>query len=380
MTVSAAKHQRLERTVMKRRKLTRISLAAGLSGVLAASLAGMSAATASAATTAAAHHPAWHTVLSVPNGAKPGLVTTVIATGKTSGWAFLRDSKVAYERTGANRWKAVELPGAAGTVQAAGASSPANVWIAYKPNGGGAPQLYRWNGWKWTLEKSLEKQALVTGISVLGPHDVWVFGGLGFTGELGVSHFNGHQWKQLSATLEDGSALSDNNVWAFAGTQVDHFNGRKWSAVNVGQLLPPAPVGSAVGSYLTSIAALAPDNVYATSQDGNSLRGPAALLHFNGRSWTRVAESASFTNIPWAQLASDGRGGVWIAAQNPGPVSEEGSSARLVHYSRGKVTVVPLPGGAASGTVSRIPGTAEALAGGVRYGTGYGTSVVFQYS
>jgi hypothetical protein len=207
----------------------------------------------------------------VPNGAKPGVVTTVIATGKTTGWAFLRDSKVAYERTGATRWKAVELPGAAGTVQAAGASSPSNVWIAYKPNSGGAPQLYRWNGWKWTLEKNLEKQAEVTGISVLGPHDVWLFGGLGFTGEVGVSHFNGHTWTQLSSFLEDGSALSDNNVWAFAGTQVDHFNGRKWSAVNVGKLLPPAPAGSSVGSYLTSIAALALDNVYATAEDGNSV-------------------------------------------------------------------------------------------------------------
>jgi hypothetical protein len=366
---------------MKRRKLTRISLAAGLSGVLAAGLAaGISAGQASAATTAGAHQPAWHTVLSVPNGTKPGLVTTVIATGKTTGWAFLRDSKVAYERTGVTRWKAVGLPGAAGTVQAAGASSPSNVWIAYKPNSGGAPQLYRWNGWKWTLEKNLAKQALVTGISVLGPHDVWMFGGLSFAGELGVSHFNGHKWTQLSVSLEGGSALSDNNVWAFAGTQVDHFNGRKWTAVNVGQLLPPAPVGSIIGSHLTSIATLAPDNVYATAEDGNSLEGSAALLHFNGRSWSRVAESTSFTNIPGQQMASDGRGGVWIAAQNPGPVSEEGSSARLVHYSWGKLTVVPLPGGAASGTVSRIPGTAAALAGGVRYGTGYGNSVVFQYS
>jgi hypothetical protein len=36
--------------------------------------------------------------------------------------------------------------------------------------------------------------------------------------------------------------------------------------------------------------------------------------------------------------------------------------------------------GKTSGAVSRIPGTAAALAGGVQYGTGHGTSVVFQYS
>jgi hypothetical protein len=93
-----------------------------------------------------------------------------------------------------------------------------------------------------------------------------------------------------------------------------------------------------------------------------------------------VAESTGFISIPGKQLASDGKGGLWIPAQNPGVASAEGSSARLIHYSGGKLTAVALPGNAASGSVSRIPGTAEALAAGVEYGTGYGTSVVFQYS
>lgn len=133
-------------------------------------------------------------------------------------------------------------------------------------------------------------------------------------------------------------------------------------------------------SYLTDIIALAPNNVYATGEDANPLAGPAVLLHFNGRTWSRVAASSGFISIPGRPLASDGKGGLWIAAQNPGVASEEGSDARLIHYSAGKLTAVALPGGAASGTVSRIPGTAAALAGGVQYGTGHGTSVVFQYS
>jgi hypothetical protein len=357
-------------------------MVAGLSGMLAVGLtSGAYAATGSpgSAAKAAAYQPAWRPVLSVPNGTRTGVARTVIATGKTSGWTFLSNGTT-YQRTGATRWKKVASPGGtAVTVGAAGASSPSNVWVAGGSPGTGT-KVYRWNGVRWSLAKSLPSGAVITGLSVLGPNDVWLFGGLGKTGEDGVFHFNGRTWTQVAASLEGGSALSDRSVWGFNTTQIAHYDGRKWTATSVAKLLPAVPRGSKASSYLTNVIALAPNNVYATGEDANPLTGPAVLLHYNGRSWSRVAASAGFISAPGNQLASDGKGGLWIAAQHPGVASNEGSNARLIHYSAAKLTIAALPTGGFAGSVSRIPGTAEALAAGVKYGTGNGDSVVFQYS
>src|SRR5689334_3872744 len=315
----------------------------------------------------AARGPAWHTILSVANGRTPNQIDTVVATGKTTGWAFLNPTTAAYERTGATAWKKVAFPGAGGAVNVAGASSPSNVWAALKSSSGQATELYRWNGRSWTAAKSL--RGSLTAISVLGPNDVWVFGG-----SAGVTHFNGRTWTKVSSTLQGGSALSDNNVWAFNGTDVDHYNGRKWTATNVASLLPAQLPGHGP-SALTNILALAPNNVYATGEGDQTPRGgPGVVLHFNGRTWTRAAESGSFATISGESLTSDGKGGFWISSESF-PSRLEGA---LFHYAAGQLTEVNL--GAFAYSVSHIPGTAEALAGGFQAGTGTGSAVVWQYS
>ena len=43
-----------------------------------------------------------------------GVTEAVVATGKTTGWAFLSDG-TAYQRVGATAWKKVELPAATAT-------------------------------------------------------------------------------------------------------------------------------------------------------------------------------------------------------------------------------------------------------------------------
>jgi hypothetical protein len=351
-----------------RHKLSRISMVLGASGMLAVGLASgaYAATTAGAGNTAkaAASSPTWHTVLSVPNGQ----FGSVVATGRTSGWAF-QGGGTAYERTGATAWKKVAFPGTGGVVNVAGASSPSNVWAALKSSSGQATELYRWNGRSWTAAKSF--QGSLTAISVLGPNDVWVFGGSDYTG---VTHFNGRTWTEVSSTLQGGSALSDNNVWAFNGTDVDHYNGRTWTATNVASLLPPQLSGHAPSS-LTNIAALAPNDVYATGEGEQTPRGgPGVLLHYNGHSWTKAAESGAFATISGESLASDGEGGLWITAESY-PSRLEGA---LFHYSAGQITAVNL--GAFDYSVSQIHGTAEALSAGFQAGTGTSTGVVWQYS
>ena len=342
----------------------------GASGILAG---GLTAATLGpgAANAAVAHTPTWHAVLSIPNS---NMVDAVVATGTTSGWAFLNDDTVAYERTGATAWKKVAFPGRGGAVNVAAASSPSNVWAAYRSSQGNGTQLFRWNGRNWTLMRTFPGAGTVTAISALGPNDVWVFGGAGSSGDAGVFHYNGHRWTEVSPTLQGGYAVSDGNVWGFSGAQIAHYNGHKWTTTSVAGLLPPATRGTA--STLTGIIALAPNNVYATGEGFTTPRGgPGVVLHFNGRTWSRVAESGAFESVLGKPLASDGKGGLWMAGEGYPSILPE-----VFHYSAGKVTGVSVPGGAELTSVSRIPGTAAALSGGEQIASGHGTTVVYQYS
>jgi hypothetical protein len=353
-------------------KLVKISAVIAAGGALTAGLASG----ASAATTARPAAPSWHPVLSVTN-TKSDFVSTVVATGKTSGWAFT-NSGSAYERVSATKWVKAKFPSAGGAVTTAAASSPSNVWAEFQTAGHGS-QLDHWNGRAWTVAKTFAGS--ITGLSVLGTNDVWAFGGYGTSGDNGVSHFNGHTWTRLSSTLQGGYAVSDRNVWAFTGTLAEHFDGRRWTATNLVKLLPAAPRGSTAKPSLTGVIALAPNNVYATGEGASGQFGtPLSLLHFNGHSWSRVGSLASSTSHTGQKLASDGKGGLWLVVQPAGPVGLGGLSLGLYHYGAGKLAAVTLPGGAAIASVSQIPGTAAALAGGVVYGKGAGTSEVLQYS
>lgn len=145
--------------------------------------------------------------------------------------------------------------------------------------------------------------------------------------------------------LQGGSATSDRNVWAYSGTQLAHYDGRKWTETNVARLFPASNGGRSAPS-LTGVLALAPGNVFATGVGwAGAGGGTAVVLHFNGHGWSR-------------------------AAAGPAVIS----SAVLLHYSAGQLVNANEPFMA----VASIPGTAEALSGNA---TGVVTTpVVYQYS
>jgi hypothetical protein len=336
-----------------RQKLFRVSMVLGTGGAVAAAML-PGAQAASAAT------PSWQPVLSVPGG---GVTEAVVATGKTTGWAFLYDG-AAYERTGATTWKQVQFTGGDGYVTAA-ASSPSDVWAAFRPAVGSGSQVYRWTGTSWSVAKSFPGD--VTGLSVLGPDDVWAFGGA--SGGGGVFHFNGHSWAEVSSTLPGGSATSDQDVWAYSGTQVAHYNGGKWTETSVAGLFP-ASTGGQAAPTLTGILALAPDNVFAAGTSwggaGGAGGGPAVVLHFNGHAWSLAAVGPDV--LAPGSLASDGQGGLWMTSDTHENFEE------LLHYSDGQLVSANEP----FVSVASIPGTAEALGGNA---TGVATQpVVYQYS
>jgi hypothetical protein len=150
----------------------------------------------------------------------------------------------------------------------------------------------------------------------------------------------------------------------------------------VKKLLPATDPHGLNNPSVAGIVALSASNVYALgSGDTQDEGGPLVVLHFNGRTWTKVA-SGQFGAGPGPQVSSDGASGLWLPMD--GPV---GGTSFLVHYAAGKLTKAALPVSAPQitiGAVGRIPGTAAQLAGGFTHAAGdRGTAVVavlLQYS
>jgi hypothetical protein len=326
-----------------------LGIAAGIAGLL--TLGSVTAAAAGPA-------PSWHIVKSVHSG-ENGDFTAVVATGRTTGWAFDGiDGPTAWQRHGGT-WTRVGFPGERGeSVVAAAATSPSNVW-AFTDVGGGS-RVLRWDGHRWSVVTTF--QAPIGGAAVLARNDVWVFGQPGILEQLGAWHYNGHAWSRIAKNLDGGSALTQDDVWAFSGTNVDHWNGRAWTSTAVKSLLPRKDMLNFPA--VTGIYAQSATSVYAI---GNGNRqdegGPTVILHYNGRTWNKVAQgSFGYGTMPSQQISPDGHGGLWLPM--PGVL---GAPSYLLHYAGGRLTPVGLPASPQLvnvESVSLVPGSTQVLAGG----------------
>ncbi len=356
-------------------------VATGTIGLLAASAATIGTAGAASAAGAPARpaaSPSWHVVKQVKGGPGSGF-TAVAATGRSTGWAFSGwNPPAAYQRSG-NTWTRVAFPGKSHeTVIAAAATSPASVWAFTSLFGSGSRVLH-WNGHSWSVVKTFGKQ--IGGASVVSDREVWVFGERYTPGTgLGAWRYNGHIWTQYARNLLGGSALSARDVWAFSGSYVYHWDGRAWHATSVARLLPPKQQLN--GPSVTGIIGLSRNDVYAIG-NGNlqDVGGPTVVLHYNGRTWSKVAQGR-FGFGAGQQIAADGRGGLWLPM--PG---FSGAPSYLVHYTGGKLITARLPVAApyiSVDSIARVPGTTQQLAGGFTHAKGDPSrnvvAVILQYS
>jgi hypothetical protein len=342
-------------------------IAAGVAGLLAVG----AATAASAASAPPVPAPHWHFVKTVKTNSS-GDFSAVVATGKTTAWAFdgfaAPGGETAWERTG-NTWKKVAFPGRSTEwVATAGATSPSNVWAFADDISGTSARILRWNGSKWAVVKTFG--GAIQGATVLGVNDVWVFGQQPepFITAIGVWHYNGHTWARIGQGISGGSALSDRDVWAFTLTSVEHWNGRAWTATSVKSLLPAVQRGGLNDPQVVGILALSDSNVFAI---GNGVAqdegGPVVVLHYNGHKWSKLA-TGQFGYGPGQEFSYDGNGGLWLPMDGPA----DGTSF-LVHYAAGKLTKAVIPVNAATLTITataRIPGTTQQLAGGFTHANG----------
>jgi hypothetical protein len=180
-------------------------------------------------------------------------------------------------------------------------------------------------------------QGSLAGVSASSASDAWAVGCLPATfqcpgeGVDAAYHWNGKTWKRfavpmpvppnpldtLSGQLNGVKAISPADAWAVGsaatGAQIAHWNGRAWQQVAVPAL--PAPYG--IDYTLTAVGASSPSNVWAVGFAGN---GATVTLHFNGKSWKRIASpSPGVTNLYGVTVTSAGN--AWAVGTDGGTCS-----------------------------------------------------------
>ena len=189
-------------------------------------------------------------------------------------------------------------------------SSTADVWAvgyAVSPSGASVTLGLHWNGKAWTNEPTQNPgvQDVLRGVADVPPTDVWAVGVnfLASGGNQGlIEQWNGKAWTVVTAPtlpnediyLNGVTAIAADDVWAAGGefnnsgvqTPVTmHFNGKKWSIVNL-------PAVGQYGTTLVQIVGTSPTDAWAIGDSWTSSQhNDYATLaeHWNGKKWSVVA-------------------------------------------------------------------------------------------
>jgi hypothetical protein len=346
--------------------------------------------------------PRWRVVARTP-----GTLDAVIAPAATSAWAFGWGANppsgpifaIARHWDG-RHWSRVQFPKGVrkSGMSCAGATTQTDAW-AVSGTGVSASEppstvsALRLRAGRWVIVKDFPGN-FVTGCNVLGPTDVWVFGGVGagLGRGIGTWHLRGSTWTQVKTgnlVLVDASAVSPADVWAIGGDfshspflpVLARWNGRSWHQIrSISQALPkPA---SMVG--LDAVNAISARDVWVLAEVIRHSARSLVVLHWTGRAWSRVRPGGSGYYLPTA--VPDGHGGWWSVPYVPGF-----SVHYLLHRAHGRWTRFPLPvplavipGGPvipSSGVISlvHVPHTSAMLAAGTQFRHGGASSVILAF-
>src|SRR5262245_7948018 len=338
---------------------SRIGQLVVIAGCGALSASALFASSAAAAPRAAAAH--WRGVARTQANS---YLDSIVAPGPASAWALgfggngISPSFPVGRHWNGRRWLTVRWPAGLkdNGISCAGASSPSNVWAftgAGGHQGDGAPNAaaLRLRSGRWVVSKILSSAPAtgITGCKVIGPANVWVFGGAfaGTAGPAGTWHLTRAGWKHLdtgNVHLIRASVVSARDVWAAGGEYapvprvrpiVARWNGSSWRVIrSVGSVLP-LPTNSRL-VYTDAVRAISATNVWVQAISTNFTTRKVFVAHWNGHRWTRVKPGRPGYYLPTA--VSDGHGGWWSA-----PYLATGPVRYLLHRVGSRWTRVPLP-------------------------------------
>jgi len=262
------------------------------------------------------------------------------------------------------------------------ATSPTNVWASLEGvPGGQVDRLTRhgWHPYKFAIGAG---DIHVAPVVTTGPKNTWVLTvDIKTKTEIGYGYrFNGSKWhrEKLPAIPDANSSIgyvtasASNNIWTltFAGSRPAsmRYNGSKWQVLKFPAKLGPASAD--LGPQ--QILALSRTNVWATfSPNTTTGVGTLVLLHWNGTKWSKITGKLPDASLTGA-IASDGAGGVWLAA-----VNASDTVPMILRYSHGRWSkfAVPKAKGKLIGIeqLTLIPGTRSVLGTAIIAGSGEST-------
>jgi hypothetical protein len=155
---------------------------------------------------------------------------------------------------------------------------PRSWSVVSSPNGGFQSDLY--------------------GVAVVGPNDVWAVGqrNISPSGTL-TEHWDGTAWSVVpspdaqqytSNTLYAVAVVGSNDIWGVGDyynpndaekTLIEHWDGSAWTII-------PSPNMGSSDNFLTSVAALSANDVWAVGYYDNGGGGAPLALHWNGSVWS----------------------------------------------------------------------------------------------
>jgi hypothetical protein len=276
-------------------------------------------------------------------------------------------------------WSRVTFPKSVKSgIGCAGASSAGNVWAfagaaLFGDNANYAGALHLVRG-KWQVSKSFTPAGLVSGCSVLGNGNAWVYGLTHVAPGVGTWRLRGRTWSRAQTgkfDLVTASEVRPSDVWAIAADStglndaIAHWNGHSWTRNAAVEKALPRP-SSTVLVQIMAINAASRGNVWIAAmintQSGQNTKVTDLVLHLSGGTWHRVARTSPGYFLPGA--VSDGHGGWW--AQDPFASSLK--APFLMREAKGKSrwtrVSLPVPHGdqAALAGLANVPGSTAMLA------------------
>ncbi len=260
------------------------------------------------------------------------------------------------------------------------ADAPDDVWAV-----GGTDQfgssyqslVERWNGTSWSIVSAASFPGVLYGLVARGPNDVWAVGTENYPGRGLIEHWDGTTWTatylRFAALLRGIAAAGPRQMWAvgqrygrtnpFGDTTLTmHFNGSTWSAIRS----PNALSGNSNDqNWLTSVSAVAANDVWAVGRDGNHDGGPldqTLIEHWDGARWSIVPSpdpgGSSQDNDLWG-VAAVATGDVWAVGGVGSFLDPQFSSPLALHWDGSSWTQVSVP----APTVGELLGAAAEPAG-----------------
>lgn len=228
------------------------------------------------------------------------------------------------------------------------------------------PAAWRLNGSSWRPVRFPGRPGETV---TAGPSDVWVFAqpGDGSGGPRAAWHYDGHAWHRVTgaAGLDSAAVVAADDIWAFGGSRIGHWDGTSWTSTSLAARLPRA--GRYCAPAITAIYPQSPDNAWALGWQGcQDTGGTAVLLRDTAGHWSRVA---SLGQVDPVAVFPTPRGGVLVLT---GSDPQQGGHPAVLQEAGGRLSTlrVPLLHGIQVWSAFALPDSGGVLVTGTRPGPG----------